>query len=169
MGLTKGFEHSRLLSVSRFCPINNISKLCEHLGLKNEIWKRKRFWKEIHNHNCLLHIHVYSGSQKHTSHLIETFRKHNDRLTPERITSPDSAIAPSLLSTYTTASFINMVSSSCQFGLQAPTAAQQEEGNREVKIWSDVTHFFFFYCNCTAKKFLKNNNKKSKQNLSFEF
>lgn len=34
--LTKGFEHSRLLSVSRFCPINNISKLCEHLGLKNK-------------------------------------------------------------------------------------------------------------------------------------
>lgn len=35
-GLTKGFEHSRLPSVSRFCPINNISKLCKHLRLQNQ-------------------------------------------------------------------------------------------------------------------------------------
>lgn len=33
-GLTKGFEHSCLLFVSRFCPINDISKLCKHLYLK---------------------------------------------------------------------------------------------------------------------------------------
>lgn len=154
--LTKGFEHSRLLSVSRFCPINNISKLCEHLGLKN---KRSPII-------IAYYIYMYIR-QKHTSHLIKTFRKHNDRLTPERMTSPDSAIAPSLLSTYTTASFINMVSSSRQFGLQAPTAAQQQEGNREVKIWSDVTHFFLkLQLHC---KKVKKNNKKSNQNLSFEF
>lgn len=48
-------------------------------------------------------------------------------LTPERMTSPDSAIAPSLLSTYTTASLISTSSSSRQFGLQAPTAAQREK------------------------------------------
>ena len=57
--------------------------------------------------------------------------------TPERMTSPDSAIAPSLLSAYTTASFINTSSSSLQFGLQAPTAAQQQERN------SLCTEFFF--------------------------
>lgn len=33
-GLTKGLEHCCLLSVGRFCPVNNVSKLCEHLGLK---------------------------------------------------------------------------------------------------------------------------------------
>lgn len=42
------------------------------------------------------------------------------------MTSPDSAIAPSLLSTYSTASFISASSSSRQSGLQAPTAAQQD-------------------------------------------
>ena len=37
VGLTEGFEHSCLLSLGRFCPINNISELCKHLSLKQQI------------------------------------------------------------------------------------------------------------------------------------
>lgn len=98
-GLTERFEHCRLLSEGRLRPVYHVSKFCKHLRLKIKM------------------------SQGHTPWCS----KYNGGLTPERMTSPDSAIAPSLLSTYTTASFISTSSSSRQSGLQAPTAAQQEK------------------------------------------
>lgn len=115
LGLTKGFKNSCLFSVSRFCLIYNFPKLCKHLGL----------WKQCDLPSKLLTQNIYS-------HLGYTFTEYSNKLTPERMTSPDSAMAPSLLSTYTTASFINTSSSSRQSGLHAPTATQQQEQNEKL-------------------------------------
>lgn len=124
VGLTKRFEHCRLLSVSRFCPVNNISKFCKHLCLKTR------------DPQSYFSPNIFCKSE------CETVRKHSDRLTPESMMSPDSAIAPSLLSAYTTASFINTSSSSRQFGLQAPTAAQQQQGSR-LTVKQSAEKLFF--------------------------
>lgn len=77
--------------------------------------------------------------------------------TPDRTMSPDSAVAPSLLSTYTTASLIKTSSNSLQSGRQAPTAVTKQhhniyEKNNVVNNY-DVKHqFTFLLYSCTAPR-----------------
>lgn len=84
----------------RLGPVNDFSELRKHLDLQRE-----------GSHPVTARTPAASPGRVESG------------LTPERMTSPDSCMAPSLLSLYTTASFISASSSSRQFGLQAPTAA----------------------------------------------
>lgn len=70
---TKRFEHGGLFSVSGLCPVNDVSQLCEDLRLVTS---------QIHQQ--------WQNSGQDV--IIE-------KLTPERITSPDSTTAAFLLST----------------------------------------------------------------------
>jgi len=70
--------------------------------------------------------------------------------------SPDSAVAPSLLSTYTTASLIKTSSNSLQSGRQAPTAVTKHPRNilknDVVNNYDEKQQFTFLLYYCTAPR-----------------